>query len=76
MQDIQFRKETLNILANGMVINPKAALEELEMLKKGGVEEYKHICTECRNEIYLEEIYPYWETELWRTKINDRHTNY
>ena len=35
-----FRKDALNILANGMVINPKAALEELEMLKQGGVEEY------------------------------------
>jgi adenylosuccinate synthase len=35
-----FRKDALNILANGMVINPKAALEELKMLKDGGVTEY------------------------------------
>ena len=35
-----FRKEALNILGNGMVINPKAALEELEMLKQGGVHEF------------------------------------
>ena len=35
-----FRKEAINVLANGMVINPKALLEELEMLKQGGVDEY------------------------------------
>ena len=35
-----FRKEALNVLANGMVINPKAMLEELEMLKQGGVSEF------------------------------------
>ena len=35
-----FRKDAINILGNGMVINPKAALEELEMLKQGGVTEY------------------------------------
>ena len=35
-----FRKDALNVLANGMVINPKAALDELEMLKQGGVEEF------------------------------------
>ena len=35
-----FRKETINILGNGMVINPKALLEELEMLKQGGVNKY------------------------------------
>ena len=35
-----FRKDAINILANGMVINPKAALEELEMLKQGGVNEF------------------------------------
>ncbi len=35
-----FRKEALNILGNGMVINPKAVLEELEMLKQGGVEKF------------------------------------
>jgi len=35
-----FRKDAINVLANGMVINPKALLEELEMLKQGGVEEY------------------------------------
>lgn len=32
-----FRSDAINVLANGMVINPKAALEELEMLKQGGV---------------------------------------
>lgn len=36
-----FRKDALNILANGMVINPRAALEELKMLEDGGVTEYK-----------------------------------
>jgi len=35
-----FRNEALNVLANGMVINPKAALEELEMLKQGGVDKF------------------------------------
>ncbi|MBU1019745.1 MAG: adenylosuccinate synthase [Firmicutes bacterium] len=35
-----FRKDAVNILANGMVINPKALLEELEMLKNGGIEQY------------------------------------
>jgi adenylosuccinate synthase len=35
-----FREEALNILANGMVINPKAALEELNMLKEGGITKY------------------------------------
>ena len=35
-----FRKDALNVLANGMVINPKAALEELEMLKQGGVKNF------------------------------------
>lgn len=35
-----FRKSTINILGNGMVINPKALIEELEMLKNGGINEY------------------------------------
>lgn len=35
-----FRKDAVNVLANGMVINPKALLEELEMLKNGGVTDY------------------------------------
>ena len=35
-----FRKDALNVMANGMVINPKAMLEELEMLKQGGVDEF------------------------------------
>ena len=35
-----FRKETLNILGNGMVINPKALLEELEMIEKSGIIDY------------------------------------
>lgn len=32
-----FRKDTINILGNGMVINPKALIEELEMLNSGGL---------------------------------------
>lgn len=35
-----FRKDAMNVLANGMVINPKALLEELTMLHSGGVTEY------------------------------------
>ena len=35
-----FRKDALNIMGNGMVINPKAMLEELEMLKQGGVTDF------------------------------------
>ncbi len=35
-----FRKDAINVMANGMVINPKAMLEELEMLKQGGVTEF------------------------------------
>ena len=34
-----FRQKTLNILGNGMVINPKALIEELEMLDKAGIKE-------------------------------------
>ncbi len=35
-----FRPEALNIMANGMVINPKAMLEELEMLREGDVTDF------------------------------------
>ncbi len=35
-----FRKDAINVMANGMVINPKAMLEELKMLKQGGVDEF------------------------------------
>jgi len=35
-----FRKDTMNILANGMVINPKALIEELNMLENGGINNY------------------------------------
>ncbi|MFK5883792.1 MAG: adenylosuccinate synthase [Candidatus Izemoplasma sp.] len=35
-----FRSNTINILGNGMVINPKALVEELEMLKKAGINNY------------------------------------
>lgn len=35
-----FRKDAINIMANGMVINPKAMMDELEMLKQGGVIDY------------------------------------
>ncbi len=31
-----FNKNTKNVMANGMVINPKALLEEIEMLKQAG----------------------------------------
>jgi len=41
-----FRKNTLNILANGMVINPEAFIEELELLKEGGVTEYKLVISD------------------------------
>jgi adenylosuccinate synthase len=36
-----FRKEAKNILANGMVINPKAFFEELEMLNTQGVTDFQ-----------------------------------
>lgn len=36
-----FRKDTINVLANGMVINPKALIKELEMLKNSGITEFK-----------------------------------
>ncbi len=36
-----FKPNIINIMANGMVINPVALLEELEVLKKQGIEDYK-----------------------------------
>ncbi|QMS84938.1 adenylosuccinate synthase [Candidatus Xianfuyuplasma coldseepsis] len=36
-----FREDAINILANGMVINPKAALEELKMLQQGGITNFQ-----------------------------------
>jgi len=36
-----FNPETINIMANGMVINPIALIEELAVLKSQGVEDYK-----------------------------------
>ncbi len=36
-----FRTEAINVLANGMVIDPKAMLDELEMLKQGGVTDFQ-----------------------------------
>ncbi|MCK5762052.1 MAG: adenylosuccinate synthase, partial [Candidatus Izimaplasma sp.] len=36
-----FRKDTINIMGNGMVINPKALIEELDMLNNGGLIEFK-----------------------------------
>lgn len=36
-----FNKNIKNVLANGMVINPKALLEELDLLKKQGITEYQ-----------------------------------
>lgn len=35
-----FRSNTINILGNGMVINPEALVEELNMLNKSGITEY------------------------------------
>lgn len=35
-----FGKETKNVLANGMVINPKALLEEIDVLKKQGINKF------------------------------------
>jgi adenylosuccinate synthase len=35
-----FREDAMNILANGMVINPKALLEELKMLHNKGIKNY------------------------------------
>jgi len=35
-----FRKDALNIMGNGMVINPKAMLKELNTLNEAGVKEY------------------------------------
>ena len=35
-----FRKDAINIMGNGMVINPKALIEELDMLDKGGIKEF------------------------------------
>lgn len=36
-----FRQDAMNVLANGMVINPKAALEELNMLQQGGITNFQ-----------------------------------
>jgi adenylosuccinate synthase len=36
-----FRKEAKNVLANGMVINPKAFFEELSMLNNAGINEFQ-----------------------------------
>lgn len=36
-----FRSDAYNVMANGMVINPKAFHEELDMLQQGGVTDYK-----------------------------------
>ncbi len=36
-----FNPETINIMANGMVINPIALLDELAVLKSQGIENYK-----------------------------------
>ncbi len=36
-----FNPNIVNIMANGMVINPKALLDELKMLEKKGVNQYK-----------------------------------
>ena len=36
-----FRKDTVNILGNGMVINPKALMDELKMIEDSGLVDYK-----------------------------------
>ncbi|MFA7107324.1 MAG: adenylosuccinate synthetase, partial [Candidatus Izemoplasmatales bacterium] len=36
-----FNPNIINIMANGMVIDPKALLSELDMLKKEGINDYK-----------------------------------
>ena len=36
-----FNPKIINIMANGMVINPKALLEELDILKKQGITDYQ-----------------------------------
>lgn len=36
-----FNPETINVMANGMVINPEALLEELKTLKTQGIEKYR-----------------------------------
>lgn len=47
-----FRKDVINILANGMVINPKALIEELEMLKKGGIKEYNLVISDRAHVVF------------------------
>lgn len=47
-----FRKDTINILSNGMVINPKALIKELEMLNNGGVTEF-HLVISDRAHVVL-----------------------
>ena len=47
-----FRKDTVNVLANGMVINPKALMEELEMLNNGGITDF-HLAISDRAHIVL-----------------------
>jgi len=41
-----FRKDTVNVLANGMVINPKALIKELEMLNNGGLKEFNLVISD------------------------------
>lgn len=41
-----FRKDTVNVLANGMVINPKALIKELEMLENGGISEFNLVISD------------------------------
>lgn len=36
-----FNPETVNVMANGMVVNPRSVLEELEKLRQGGVKKYQ-----------------------------------
>ncbi|KFZ25789.1 MAG: Adenylosuccinate synthetase [Candidatus Izimaplasma bacterium HR2] len=47
-----FRKDTVNVLANGMVINPKALMKELEMLNNGGITDF-HLAISDRAHIVL-----------------------
>ncbi len=47
-----FRKDTVNVLANGMVINPKGLMKELEMLNNGGITDF-HLAISDRAHIVL-----------------------
>ncbi len=47
-----FRKDAINVMANGMVINPKAMIEELQTLHKAGINDY-HLAVSDRAHVVL-----------------------